>query len=109
MTIYVDLVFLINFIMDFYILSGVKFLLKLDTKLVRIILGSLIGSFSLFFLFFSLSIFILNLLKIIISVIMVFVTFGKYNFFNFKKRACRNVNFCNNFCKKCYIFSEMWN
>ena len=82
MTIYVDLVFLINFIMDFYILSGVKFLLKLDTKLVRIILGSLIGSFSLFFLFFSLSTFILNLLKIIISVIMVIVTFGKYNFFN---------------------------
>lgn len=82
MTIYVDLVFLINFIIDFYILSGVKFLLKLDTKLVRIVLGSLIGSFSIFLLFFSLSTLILNLLKIITSLLMVFVAFGKYNFFN---------------------------
>ena len=82
MTIYVDLVFLINLIMDFYILSGVKFLLKLETKLVRIILGSLVGSFSLFLLFFHLSTLSLNLFKIIISLLMIFVTFGKYKFFN---------------------------
>lgn len=82
MTIYVDLVFLINLIMDFYILSGVKFLLKLETKLVRILLGSLIGSISLFLLFFHLSTLFLNLLKIIISLLMVLVTFGKYKFFN---------------------------
>jgi len=80
--IYVDLVFLINFIMDFYIISGVKFLLKLDTKIFRILLGSLIGSFSLIFLFFSLSTTLLNLLKIFISILMVLVTFGKYKFFN---------------------------
>lgn len=82
MTIYVDLVFLINLIMDFYILSGVKFLLKLETKLVRIILGSLVGSFSLFLLFFHLSTLSLNLFKIIISILMILVTFGKYKFFN---------------------------
>lgn len=82
MIIYVDLVFLINFIMDFYILSGVKFLLKLDTKLIRTILGSLIGSLSFILLFFSLSTFILNLLKIFISLLMVLVSFGKYKFFN---------------------------
>lgn len=82
MIIYVDLVFLINFIMDFYIISGVKFLLKLDTKIFRILLGSLIGSFSLIFLFFSLSTTLLNLLKIFISILMVLVTFGKYKFFN---------------------------
>lgn len=82
MTIYVDLVFLINLIMDFYILSGVKFLLKLETKLVRILFGSLIGSLSLFLLFFHLSIFFLNLFKIVISILMTLVTFGKYKFFN---------------------------
>lgn len=82
MTIYVDLVFLINLIMDFYILSGVKFLLKLDTKLIRILLGSLIGSLSLFLLFFHLSTILLNLFKIIISLLMVLITFGKYKFFN---------------------------
>lgn len=68
--------------MDFYILSGVKFLLKLDTKLIRIILGSLIGSLSFILLFFSLSTFILNLLKIFISLLMVLVSFGKHKFFN---------------------------
>lgn len=82
MTVYVDLVFLINFIMDFYILSGVKFLLKLDTKIIRILFGSLIGTLSLFLLFFHLSIFLLNLFKIIISLLMVLVTFGKYKFLN---------------------------
>ena len=82
MTIYVDLVFIINLIMDFYILSGVKFLLKLDTKLIRILLGSLIGSLSLFLLFFHLSTILLNLFKIIISLLMVLITFGKYKFFN---------------------------
>ena len=82
MIVYLDLVFLINFIMDFYILSGVKFLLKLDTKIIRILLGSFVGSLSFILLFFSLSTFILNLLKIIISLLMVLVTFGKYKFFN---------------------------
>lgn len=82
MIVYLDLVFLINFIMDFYILSGVKFLLRLNTKLYRIILGALIGSLSLFLLFFKLSSLSLNLIKIIISIFMVFVSFGKSKFFN---------------------------
>lgn len=82
MTIYVDLVFLINLIMDFYILSGVKFLLKLDTKFFRILLGSLFGSLSIFLLFFSLSSILLNFIKIIISILMVLISFGKYKFFN---------------------------
>ena len=82
MTIYIDLVFLINFIMDFYTLSGVKFLLKLDTKIIRIILGALVGSFSTFLLFFKLNTLELNLLKIIISMIMIFISFGRYKFFN---------------------------
>lgn len=82
MTIYVDLVFIINFIIDFYILSGVKFILKLDTKLIRILLGSLTGSLSIFLLFFSLSSILFNLLKIFISILITLVTFGKYKFFN---------------------------
>ena len=76
MTIYVDLVFLINFIMDFYILSGVKFLLKLQTKFIRIILGALLGSLSTFILFFKLNTFELNILKIISSIFMIIISFG---------------------------------
>lgn len=82
MTVYVDLVFFINFVMDFYILSGVKFLLKLDIKIVRILLGSLVGSFSIFLLFFHFSTIVLNLFKIVISLLMILVSFGRYKFFN---------------------------
>ena len=81
MTIYVDIVLLINFIMDLYILSGVKFLLKLDTKIIRILFGAIIGSLSTFLLFFNLSTTLLNVFKIIISIIMILVSFGKYKFF----------------------------
>ena len=82
MTIYIDLVFFINLIMDFYILSGVKFLLKLQTKLYRIILGSIIGSSSILLLFLKLNTLELNIYKILISIIMTYVTFGKNKFFN---------------------------
>ena len=82
MTIYIDLVFFINLIMDFYILSGVKFLLKLQTKLYRIILGSIIGSSSILLLFLKLNTLELNIYKILISIIMTYVTFGKNKFLN---------------------------
>lgn len=82
MIIYLDLIFLINFIMDFYILSGVKFLLRLQTKFIRIIIGSLIGSLSLILLFFKLNIIEINLLKILISILMAYITFGKNKFLN---------------------------
>ena len=82
MTIYVDLVFFINFIMDFYILSGVKFLLKLQTRFIRILLGSIVGSLSTFILFFKFNNIELNVIKLIISIIMIFITFGKNNIFN---------------------------
>ncbi len=82
MTIYIDLVIFINFLMDFYILSGVKFLLKLKTKIYKIILGSLIGSLSILILFFKLNTFEVNIIKIIISIFMVLISFGRNNFFN---------------------------
>ena len=82
MIVYLDLVFLINLIMDFYILSGVKVLLKLQTKLYRIIIGSLVGSLSIFLLFFKFSTLEINIYKILISMLMVYITFGKNKFFN---------------------------
>ena len=82
MTVYVDIVFLINFIMDFYILSSLKFLLKLNTKLFRIILSSLIGGLSIIILFFKLNNLEINIIKFIISILMILIAFGKYKFFN---------------------------
>ena len=82
MIIYVDLVFFINLIMDFYIITGVKFLNKINVKLYRLVLGSIFGSLSTILLFFSLSTILLNILKIIISIFMILISFGKKKFFN---------------------------
>ena len=64
MTVYIDLVCIINFIYDFLILLTVSFTLKRNRKIYYYILSSLLGVLSIF------------LLKILISVIMVIVAFG---------------------------------
>lgn len=81
MKIYLDVVFFINFFFDFVLLFGTKYILKRRTKLIRIILGSIIGGGSIFFLFIPLNTFSLFILKIIISMIMILVTFGEKSFF----------------------------
>ena len=81
MTIYLDLVFFINFFFDFLILFGTKNILKERIKLYRLILGSLLGSLSILFLFLKINSLELFILKILISMLMVLITFGKNNFF----------------------------
>lgn len=76
MTIYIDLVCIINFIYDFLILLTVSFTLKRNRKIYNYILSSLIGMLSIFLLFLKINNIILFLLKILISVIMVIVAFG---------------------------------
>ena len=81
MKIYLDIVFLLNFIIDFLILYGVKVVLKEKVKLIRILLGSLVGSLTLIMLFVKINSFILILGKFIISLLIILVSFGKKNFF----------------------------
>ena len=76
MTVYIDLVCIINFIYDFLILLTVSFTLKRNRKIYYYILSSLIGVLSIFLLFLKINNVILFLLKILISVIMVIVAFG---------------------------------
>lgn len=76
MTVYIDLVCIINFIYDFLILLTVSFTLKRNRKIYNYILSSLIGMLSIFLLFLKINNIILFLLKILISVIMVIVAFG---------------------------------
>lgn len=86
MTVYIDLVCIINFIYDFLILLTVSFTLKRNRKIYNYILSSLIGVLSIFLLFLKINNIILFLLKILISVIMVIVAFGyisiKYTILN---------------------------
>ena len=76
MTVYIDLVCIINFIYDFLILLTVSFTLKRNRKIYYYILSSLIGVLSIFLLFLKINNIILFLLKILISIIMVIVAFG---------------------------------
>ena len=75
MKIYLDYVFFINFIFDFILLFTTKVLLKRNVKIKRIILGSFIGTFSIFILFISMPSFIFFLSKMFFGLIMVIITF----------------------------------
>ena len=79
MKIYLDLVFFINFFFDFLLLLVVKFLLKRNVGIKRIILGALLGATSILFLFLPLNQVTLFLLKVIISILMILTTFGFQN------------------------------
>ena len=81
MKIYLDLVILVNFFFDFIILYGTKTILKETIKFYRLVLGGLIGSFSIIILFIPLNNITLFLIKLSISILIIIITFGKRNFF----------------------------
>ncbi len=76
MTIYVDLVFLLNLFFDFLLLLTVNNTLKRNAHLKRIFLGSLFGSLTILFLFLPLNTIFLFVFKIIVSIVMVIISFG---------------------------------
>ena len=69
MKIYLDLIVLLNFYLDFLLLMVTNLILKRNASIKRLLLGTLTGSLTLFVLFFSVSSFFLFL-------VMNFVTFG---------------------------------
>lgn len=79
MIIYVDLVFLLNIFLDFFLLMGVSVILTRNVKIKRIIFGSIIGGLSTFMLFISINGLISFILKIILGLLMVLTTFGYHN------------------------------
>lgn len=86
MTIYLDIIFLVNFLFDFFLLLTVNIALKRYSKISRIIFGALFGSISLISLFIPLTSIFLSLLKIFLGIVMVLLTFGykniRYTFYN---------------------------
>ena len=79
MNIYYEEVFILNFLLDFMILYGTKRILKRNNKLIRVAVGSIIGSFTTFLLFINISYLLLLILKIIISILLVIISFGFRN------------------------------
>ena len=76
MTIYIDLVFFLNFFFDFVLLLTVNNTLKRNVSLKRIFLGSVIGSITILFLFLPISSFLLFIIKILLGFLMCIVSFG---------------------------------
>ena len=75
MTIYIDLLFLLNFIYDFLLLITVSITLKRNTSIKRILIGSLFGAFSTFMIFIPINKYILLILKVFSSLIIVIITY----------------------------------
>ena len=84
MIIYIDLIIILNFFIDFLLLIGTDILLKRNISFKRIILGSLLGSLSTLLLFYINDNITLIIHKLLISIFMVIITF-KYESFNYFK------------------------
>lgn len=86
MSVYIDLVFVLNFFIDFLLLTSVNYILRRNKKWIRFIIGALFGSVTMVILFIPINNIFLLLLKILISIIMIIISFGyndlKYTFKN---------------------------
>ena len=80
MKVYLALVFLLNFFFDFLLLYGTSKVLKERFSIMRLILGSIVASLSIFLLFIKLNSVELFCIKVLISIFIILVTFGKNNF-----------------------------
>ncbi len=84
MTIYVDVVLLLNFIIDLLLLFSVDILLKRFAKKRRIVVGALVGSLSTLLLFLVKGQTFLIVYKLVTSIVLVIISFGYKSFSYFK-------------------------
>lgn len=89
MTIYLDLVFLLNLFFDFLLLLTVNNTLKRNASLKRLFLGAFIGSITIFALFIPFKTLTLFLFKILISFLMCLASFGLKD----KKYTMQNISY----------------
>ena len=76
MKIYVDLVIILNFIFDLILLMSVNYILRRNVNIGRLLLGSLVGSFTLLILFIKMNNLIMLLFKVLVSIFIIIVSFG---------------------------------
>ena len=79
MTIYLDLVFILNFSFDAFLLFTLAITLKRKTSFLKIMLGSLVGSLTILCLFLHLNNFTLLIIKLLFAYLMVITSFGYNN------------------------------
>ena len=76
MTVYVDILIILNTLVNYFILLAVQKLTRSHQKRWRILLGSVVGGISSLLLFFESLGVIMTLLKIITAILMTIITFG---------------------------------
>ncbi|MBO6145318.1 MAG: sigma-E processing peptidase SpoIIGA [Bacilli bacterium] len=79
MKVYLDYIFLINYIFDFIILLSTSLILKRNIKFYRILFGALIGSITILELFIPMNKLELIMYKFFISILMIIFTFNFNN------------------------------
>ena len=79
MKIYLDLIMILNFFIDFILLLTVSIVLKRNVKINKLMLGSFVGGLSILLLFFNINSILLFIIKILISIFMVLASFGYRN------------------------------
>lgn len=80
MKVYFDLLFLLNFSLDFLLLVSVAYILKRNVSFKRLFLGGLLGSLSTFLILVNISSSILFFIKLFMSICMVLTSFSYKNF-----------------------------
>lgn len=85
MTIYIDLLLILNFLYDFLLLITVSTTLKRNVSIKRVLGGAFFGSMTTFIILLPINKYILFILKIFTGIIMILITYGYKNikyFFN---------------------------
>ena len=85
MKVYIDLILITNFLFDFILLLTTSIILKRNSKIIKIILGALFGSLTIFLLFIRFNTIELFFFKIIVSIGMILISFGFRNYRYFFK------------------------
>ena len=79
--IYLDLLFLLNFIYDFLLLITTGLVLKRVVKLKKILIAAITGACSYFLFFLNISNFVVWFYIIGVGIIMIIIAYGKKNIF----------------------------
>lgn len=74
--VYIDELMLLNFIIDYVILSTLTFLLKKNVKRRRVLLSCLVGEISILYVFISMNNLLLVLFKLVLGIIMIIILYG---------------------------------
>ena len=88
MTVYLDVVFLENIIINYIILYVTGIISKAKIKQKRILFGAIIGAiYSVIYYLFKLKIYSSVIIKIVLSIIIIYVSFNSKNFKDLAKKT----------------------